>query len=116
VTADQLAFPSVGEVTALISIDPSNRSTVVAFLAALQAAVDEHGRQITANHVRPYLPSWVNPRVVSAQYKVLQGCGVLTRLDRADEPSRDRRGRNGNKGCPWYRADLGLLEKARREG
>ena len=105
----EMEWPTISDVCGLVATDPTNQPTVDAFVVALRQAVAAHGLILTANQVRPFLPSWVNQRVVSAQYNVLKAKGVLTSVDAPPERNRDAKGRNGNKTLPRYAVDLSRL-------
>lgn len=72
----QLEFPTATEIVELVVGDPSHERETRAVLAAIQADFDAHGT-VNVNRVRPHIPTWVYPRVVSATYGALRNRKLL---------------------------------------
>lgn len=100
----QLEFPTAAEVCALVIGDPMHQREHQAVLAAIQADADAHDGLVNVNRVRPLIPAWVYPRVVSATYSALLNRRPALLVPTGEWVSNtDAKGRNVGKPQRVYR-------------
>lgn len=97
-------FPDTDEVCEELVVKHSDDFEVV--VSAFRAAAARHGGEVDQNFVRRILPMGLNPRVVSAAYRVMrtrarQGGTGLVKV--GTNVSDDTRGRNAGREQPLYR-------------
>lgn len=99
--ATQLELPTAASICELVYGDPSHERERAAVVSAIRSAVTVDGL-VNPNHVRPLIPAWVNPRVVSATYNALITRKIL-RPTGSWVDSTDAKGRNTGKPQKVYR-------------
>lgn len=88
-------------ITALLTEDPSHERDKRAIVAAIEVAARSNCGFVSANDVRPLLPSWVAPNMVGATFQGLKRVGRLVPTG-DEERNNDTRSRNTNKDSPIY--------------
>lgn len=99
----ELAPPTDELCEALVQAHPDDFEVVV---AAFRAAAARHNGEVDQNFVRAILPPSLNPRVISATYRVMRAKGRkggpgLVKI--GTNISDDIRGRNAGREQPLYR-------------
>lgn len=101
-THAQSKHHTVSAITALLADDPTHEGDKRVIVAAIEVAARANYGLVSANTVRPLLPSYVQPQMVGAVFTSLKAIGRLIPTG-DDEPNTDTRSRNTNKTCPVYR-------------
>lgn len=102
---------TVHAISALLLVEPRNRSAVLAVVSAIVGdAMADPFRETTANRWRALLPSWIAPPLIGATVNRLRAAGLLVATGRYVR-STDTAGRNGNKLQPVYALDLAALPR-----
>lgn len=97
----ETAHQRIDAITELLTDDPSHEREKRAIVSAIEVAARANGGRVSANDVRPLLPSWVQPQLIGAVFQSLRKSGRLTPTG-DDERNTDTRGRNTNKEVPVY--------------
>ena len=96
----EMTFATAADVCELVFGDPMHAAERQAVIDAIVAVARRDG-DTDPNRVRPHIPSWVGPRVVSATWGALRNRGLLEPIGWTTNT--DAKGRNVGKPQRKYR-------------